>query len=497
MLRLFFNKDEHPLSDAREVKRICVVLSKLDPMGAIEEACAWLESLEAVEDFKLAVRIERVMQLDETAAPQARRLGREFLKPGTGNRQAENRLWDINRGYWHQLVVTYDACLNRFVAGEKESDAARPLLNQMYIRQLHARAALLKWDQFHYGPVAGEFWSALGQIYLAAEGEKFLQKQLPIYPGWANTSVEAEYLKALMFQASSMDKLLPVQIELAERLIAHFLPRFTLTREVRPENVYWVDASLPVPPTRLAKLPEITPALRFFNGGAALEAIEALQARIAADHRVPAEINLSGQYEVEDVGAVLGHLAMCWAPKPPMRKDVRHRIKSRLIVAHGIKDVHGYVSGRMADHTGVEAWVVDDVSLGGMGALVPINRRDWIRIGVLVAMQPDGGDNWLLGVVRRFARTSNSEGQVGIETLSKTPVTVVATDLGGIPTEAIVLDVPEVGADARMLLPLAALQKNVALLFSMNGKHARFHPREIIETGEDFVIANFFVQSYS
>ena len=37
----------------------------------------------------------------------------------------------------------------------------------------------------------------------------------------------------------------------------------------------------------------------------------------------------------------------------------------------------------------------------------------------------------------------------------------------------------------------------VALLFSVDDKNARLHPRETLVTGPDFVIANFFVQSYS
>lgn len=496
MLGIFSKRPDHPLMDSREAKRINAEIATRDPQGAVEEATAWLESMATAEGFKLATSIERVLQIDETAAPQARRLGREFIHLGRSNPQQETRLWNLCHGYWKQLAATYELLLQQFMSGEKQNEAAVPQRPLVLARLLHARVALLKWDQFRYGPIGGDFWFALGAVYLQAEAEKLAQKPLVLYPGHPSTSIEAEYLKALLFQASAMDKLLPLEIELAERLIAHFLPHFSLTREVRPENVYWVDAAKPLPPTRLAKLPEVTPSLRFFNGGAALQEIEALQARIGADHQVPAEVNLGGQYETAAVMDVLGHLAMCWAPKPPMRKDARHRVKSRLIVAHGLDAVHGYISGRRGDQDGVELWIVDDVSLGGMAAQVPISRQDWIRIGVLVAMQPEGGSNWLLGTVRRFARSSPSQGQVGIETLSKTPVTVLA-DAGGLQTEAIVLDLPEVGEYARMALAPAALEDKVALTFELNGKRARFHPREILETGVDFVIVNFFVQSYS
>ncbi len=220
-----------------------------------------------------------------------------------------------------------------------------------------------------------------------------------------------------------------------------------------------------------------------------------MQARIAADHRVPPDVNLGGQYEMDVVRSVLDHLAACWAPKPPMRTHARHRVKSRLVVTHGMAAVHSYIGGQDIDPATAEVWVVEDVSLGGMSALVPISRQDWIRIGTLVALQPDGGSNWLLGVVRRFARTGPNQGQVGIETLSKTPVAVLA-DAGGLQTEGLLLDTPEVGEYARMAIPPVALEEKVALLFAVADKRARLHPREILETGEDFVVANFFVQSY-
>jgi hypothetical protein len=48
-----------------------------------------------------------------------------------------------------------------------------------------------------------------------------------------------------------------------------------------------------------------------------------------------------------------------------------------------------------------------------------------------------------------------------------------------------------------MVLPGNALEDQVALLFPLDDKNARLHPREMIAKGTDFVVANFFVQSYS
>ena len=496
MLGFFSNKTTHPLADSREAKRILAEIASREPLTAVEDSGAWLESLAADESFKLAQRLELILRLDEATVAQARRLGRDYPVAGAASRVLESKQWQVSHSYWHQLAEAYLDCIARSRAAEKEGDAARPHLPLIYARLISALAAQLKWKQFRYGPVDPEFWKTLGGIYLAAVDAKAAQKPLQLYSGSTESTIEAEYLKVLIFHAASMDNLRPLEIEIAERFIAYFLPFFSLIRELLKENVYWVDAAKPLPPTRLAKLPEITPTLRFFNGTRALEAVAKTIEQIRNAGRVPPGINLGAQYEVDTVIPVLEHLALCWAPKPPMRSNTRHRMNSPLKVVNGLEAVHRRLSGQVSGTEGIEAWVVDDASLGGLGAQVTVSRNDWIRIGALIGMQPEGGDNWLIGIVRRYARSGPNQGSVGIETVSKTPRAVFA-DAGGLHTEALLLDLPEVGEYARMLVPANVLEATVALVFTLDGKNARLHPRETIETGADFVIANFFVQSFS
>ena len=83
-----------------------------------------------------------------------------------------------------------------------------------------ALGAKLKWQKYRYGPPRGDLWQRLGQAYLAAEREKVATRAVELYPGLPGfSSPEAEYVKVLVFHASSLDSLLPLEIELAERLI--------------------------------------------------------------------------------------------------------------------------------------------------------------------------------------------------------------------------------------------------------------------------------------
>ena len=519
MLGLFAAKPNHPLADIGEARRVAADLTRLDPKSAVTDACAWLESLMSAEGFKLPMLVERLMLLEGAAVPQARRLGRDYLKAGL-NAAASATLWKQAQEFWHLLARAHEACIVRLAKGGKENDLGKELVPLVFASALHARAATQKWNQFLYRSVPDGFWAAVGAQFRAANDLGVARRQVELYPGHGTTTVEAEYLKLLLFHVAAMDTLSPVQVELGERLIAHFLAQFALTREVRPENVYWVDAASGLPPARLARVPEVTPTLYFFTGTQALLAVDDLNSRIKSALEVPASVNLGGQYPAAEVAEVLQHLAECWAPKPPMRVHVRRPVVAPIAITHGFANALQTIAYAVASSrtkvAALEVWSASDVSLGGMAIHGPLGREDWPRIGALVAVLPEGGSNWLVGIVRRVSRGIAEAGEeawaapadkladaagrntayLGVETISKSARAVVA-DEDGLPVDAIVLDLPVVGEYARMVVPPNSLEDNIALTFTLYEKLARLHPREIVERGPDFIVANFFVQSYS
>jgi hypothetical protein len=332
---------------------------------------------------------------------------------------------------------------------------------------------------------------------LRAVRERLTEREVqPFGPGEGATTPAAEYLKALVFQASSMDNLLPLEIGLAERFIAHFLPHFVFGAEVRPESVYWVDAAKPLPPTRLAKLPDLSPGLRFFGPGQALAAVQRMRERIAASGALPAEVNLGGQYSAAVVLPVLDHLAMCWSPKPPTRTFPRHRIKSRVGIVGGLAAIHQCLGATLGGFDDVESWLVEDVSQGGMGVKLPLRHNDWVRVGALVGMQPEGGDNWLVGAVRRFVRETELQGAVGIETLSKTPRAVTAAG-GGFETALVLLDPPRDDSSIRVLLAPGDWEEGITLVARIDGRRWRLHPDERIEAGDDWLVGRCVAEMLS
>lgn len=491
MLGFFSGKSDHPLADNKETKAILAELAELatrEPAGCVDAAAGWFESLAGLDDIPAAVRSRRAAELAAASLPSARRLARDYLAAPRVPRAQEQQRWQRNHGYWLQLAGLLQRCL-------AESEAQRSPPGPLLAGLLIAHCGCLRWTQLRYGPLENQLWTDMGQAYLRAEAAGVADTAVePFGSTEGSTSVTGEYLKGLIFHASSMGSLTPQEIGLAERFITHFLPHFVLSTDLRPESAYWVDAARPLPPTRLARLPELAPTLRFFGVGQALGAVRSMHERIAGSQMPPPEVNLGGQYAVPTLLAVLDHLSVCWSPKPPTRSHPRHRVKSRIGAAPGFRALHTLLAGGNPEQIGVESWLVEDISQGGMSVRLPLMRNDWVRIGALAGMQPEGAPHWLVGVVRRFARESEIHGLVGIETLSKSPRAATATD-GVRPTDLLLLDPLRDDSSARVLMPPEKWEAGMPLQLFIDGHPWRLHPDEEMAAGDDWLLGRCIVES--
>ena len=292
---------------------------------------------------------------------------------------------------------------------------------------------------------------------------------------------------------------MPLEIELADRLIAHFLPGFVFSADLLPNSVYWVDAASGSPPMRLARHPdEITSTLRFFSPGSAPQALNELM-RTVERGDVPESLNLGGQYRAKVLLPVLKHLALYWAPSPPLREHRRHVVKTRIAVLHGFDDSFTIFAGnvaRLGKERSAESWVVENVSLGGFGAAVDDLFGDWLKVGALLSMQPEGGENWVLGAVRRYSRDSESQARVGIQSLSRQaqsvelrPRTTGLAAIGAIP--GLWLREGNVPGEARLVLPPTSFDLRESLEFSHDGRNYLLTPIELEESCGDYEIARY------
>lgn len=504
ILKLFSQRPDHPLADGKELKRILGELLVDRPVTAVDEVTTWFESLKHARNFRIDQLFDILRQLDDAAQPHLRRLTRDYLQSQHLSAPEQQRLWTKCHGYWRELAAIYSLCLERARLDPKSrgSELLKPALPLVETRVQAARRCRLKWLAYRYAPVEKDLWQGLGASYLAAEEAGLAQKPVQLYPAQKGlTSVAQQYLHALIFDCSSMDQLLPEQIEMADRLIAQFLSGVVLSTSPRPDSVYWVDAASGVAPARLVRRPaDACSSQRFFSPAPALAALtELIHAVERGD--VPRDLNLGAEYQPKALLPVLRHLCTYWALQPPRRTYQRHPVRTRMAVLDGFEHCFMVFAGA-AEHLHGEAgclqhWLVENVSLGGFRAIMDgAAANDRIKLGTLLCLQVEGGDNWLLGVVRRFGGLAGGKTGVGVQVLSRRAQSVelrprrsgfaVAVAVPGI----CLRDRGETGV-LRMVLPLGGFRVRESLDLILDGRPHVLTPMELEESGSDFEIARF------
>lgn len=488
--------------DGREIRRAIAALPEDNAFRALDEVIGWLESLPTLADVAPDRLFEWVCLLDEAGRPHVGRLARNYLLTPRLSRAEEKNLWGLIHGFWSQLALGYERCLSLSETWGRTGEALKGGLPLLCLRLVAALGAEMKWKQFHYGPVAPTLWSRLGRALLSAEAvgaARIPQAQLPGQP--ATSSVEREFVRVLVFHVASMESLLPLEIELADRLIARFVDHFVFSAEPLPNSVCWLDLALAQPPVRLLRLPAaISPTLRFFQPGRAAAGMAALAAEIDAGRGLPPELDLGGSQPVGVLSAVLAHLGSHLSPRPPQRRFDRHRVKHRMSVLHGLVNALVVFSGDFGGRPAglpMESWVVENVSRGGFGASLNAIPADWLKVGVLVALQPEGGENWLLGVVRRYWREAEDSARVGIETLARQVAAVelrprMASSYGAAATvPALWLRDGESGDEIQLLLPPAVFAPGEGLEMEHGGEVRRLEPAAFSERNADYQVARY------
>jgi hypothetical protein len=503
MLRnLFAPRTDSPFADLREARRLIAELPGGDPIRSLEELAHWLGATRA-EGFRLEHRANIALLLDEAGQAAARRVAREYVAAARLSKIQENRWWNAVYEFWREVGLSHFDCLQAADAAAKPSEIPKQSLPLLGVRALRALTLQMKWLHIRYGPLDQSLWGMAGRIYAIAERRRITRVRSAVYPGLAGESTpEQELVRMVLFSVSSPDSLLPQEIDAGERIIGALATRVQVSTVPPPEATHWIDLAAGTPPLRHARPPENAGTVRYVAAGpAAAHANDILDA-MGDKMGVPAALGLADAYSTELVRHVLEHLVRHWAPRLPERRHERHRVKARVTIAPGFDAALEVLQpGVSLAFTGArnESWIVENVSAGGFGARLPQAPSDWLRIEGLVALQPEGGSNWLLGIVRRLSRPGPNETAVGIQTLSRVPHVVNLRLRVG---ETLSLDV-EMGI---LLAPLGADDRSVQLLvksgvhalgqsflLDQEGRTFTLLPREVSARGGDYEMIDCLV----
>jgi len=332
-------------------------------------------------------------------------------------------------------------------------------------------------------------------------------QDLKIYPGTQElSSVQLEYLQTLMLWVSATDTLPPEHLHLVESMVEHYAEFFALVRAPRRGCHYYVDMVGGGTPARLVERVPPAPGIRYFGPDKAASMLDRTIETISERGMVPSELNPGGMYKAASILEVLDHLARYWDPTPPTRASERIAAPARISVVHDFDSILAMVSGDSQEldfDSNVETWGVENESQSGFGAAVRETVSDWLEIGSVLGIRAEEGASWGIGVVRRLARPAAGTMHVGIESLSRGVVKVGVNRTRSADShqerDALLLLSSSEGSaqkgEIMLMLPPGTFVPNQTLMMRAFDRIYPLLPRELRESGEDYELALFRVET--
>ena len=493
------NRPDHPMANFDQAKELVAEFSVHDYMKALEEAVGWLDSIVQTPEFTLAQRYALYDLIDQATRSHQSRLARGNRvyadRPGF-QRNARSR---AALQLWKALANAYLQCIDLLQAGDSAAGAVRKDYAIIAARALRALTLQLKTMLMHYGAVEPSIWRDLGRLYRYAEVRGGASTPLEVYPGARDEStVQREFLKAMMLGVSSMQALTPGRQEIAEHAIAHYAHWYAISESPAPYYNYCFDLERDEPPMRRWAGSSAGQGMRFFGAADALPALALLIQEISSSGSVPPEINLGGTYRPAAVLPVLEHLQRHWTDQSPTRRSERRKIGTRLTVARGFRAILGTLVE--ADDTSLDAktiakyetWIVEDVSEGGLGATIPDAQDDTVKVGNVLGVRSEAAPGWSVALVRRLTRERSGRRHAGLQLLYRTAILVELA----VPGQAAGAQVNDralllsTSADANGEIPLlvreGGFSRGQVLEMKAQGKSYEIMAARLVEGGDDY-----------
>lgn len=473
--------ESHPLLRSGALEQLLLRLEALAPLQVLSELAPWLQSL---ADMTLAPewRARLLCTLDDAADRATRACAGLYLAACHSAADAGQSVWRPVHQHWLLLQQAAQALLP---PGHAHAEPA--WLARICVLALHAGGERARWEAFVHGPSTDEVWSSLNQAYAAA-----------VHGGVARThctrgdllaaatSAELEYLRAVALHSLGPDQFDPLDIELGARLIDRVLPWLEFSPSPMLSVQTWVDVARDAPPARLLHTPRDSVLPRYFN---ATPAIARLQQLLDLDSlgQLPPEL-LQGT-TASGAARVLSHMIRVWSDEAPLRRERRHTMPARMQVVSGFAEVLAVLQGRPP---GWRHWQVRDASLHGLGVEMSADQGADLPLGSLLALRPDDGTCWRLGVMRRRWYAQAGQLQCGVELFSGR-LDVVRVDDGAQRCEVLLLDPLQHGAPLRLILPLRLGMSPRPLFVFEASTPVRLQPLPGQECGPDYLLRSFHV----
>jgi len=434
-----------------EARKVLALLPEDDAETSLADLTRWTVSMNQTESFTPGRRARVLMLLDDAARTHWRALGARYLSPRgvpaedrDGDSALLRALYDSATEFANGFAITLDTSehSSRWVADNQ----ARLMIRSM--RWLGRRLAL---GHMLHVPHTPAMWELLHRRREIAEVRGLAATALPAFEGGKHsTSVNREYLRALLLELAAPDSVRVRQVELLYRVAARLASTARMESEPTGETAFAVIPAGNARPVPVDRLKPGAVAPLYIN---TVNCLPRLRAALERDLGRDAgdEDSLYGRgFTIRERNAAVTRLIEYWGLNPPQRRTRRIPLALAARIVGGFENVAGVVpvlpglqsrQGNEAARSAlrlllsettknlkrsmlraarVEPARVIDASAGGLGLAIRRADAGWAKHGMLIAVMIEPGKDWFVGVLRRIF-SMDEELRLGIQNLSPKP----------------------------------------------------------------------------
>ena len=427
-------------------------------------------------------------------------------------------------------------------AREREGEERVARVTGLAVNAIHA---FVKWASLLNEPGRGTPWRQLHALYLLAEADGYARDPFVLHASEPQfrSSVEALYLRALVFDMLNTGSLTKAQMEIADGWLGAWCRDYALEARSAPgRHLLAVDLGSESGMQPIARRDPGANA-RFLRADPLGAQIEATRAELRHG-RVHCETGAGAAFAIEEHAALLAtieklHRAIISGaenrleprtafedrevdvaagiervmrklrtppgatPDPPAPAAAVTSMEIIEVSPEGLSVLAGdpYIPGAVLETPAadpeVQRWRVQDMSGRGYGLLVDRGAAEAVLLHGVVALRNHETGGWILGsVVRKQPGRGRSEALVGIEVLGYRPIPVELVAEGSSNVPAVFLPGADPGGKSDSLL-LALADFRAASRFAIRAAGERYELRlnRITGKGADWISARFEIDS--
>ncbi len=452
-----------PLGDPKTAQRWIAAFPPSDSLAAHAALLTELGHLAERNGRRTPAHLEAVFAADTHTRELRKTLTEQYIEHASRSSKIEHQLWSALFDLTQAFLLAYQA-FAREVSNHAGSNKWQGLLPELVARQIVHLALDAKIRLYRYEQWIPAKWAELHQLFTLACSRQIERTQLTLEAEGTTTTIEHEYLVALVLQLLNSGNLTarhlewvwseldswctPLRLSLEPSSVTSFyvdlgareglkrrspapLEGRVLFLDTRPlhavlqQNVVVLEQKIKSQPlsertprraeqlnllTKLASQvdPEFKPFARRGERTAAVGIVDAIVgfAKISGylreEERDPSPKADTGKSFGGTMDlAVFGHIRN--------EADRRAETARRRLAAYAAPG---------------GAWEVKDVSQTGFRLIAPMSVANAVTLGTLTAIRPQDHTLWTLGIVRRMKRQTADRAEIGLQVIANTLIGV-------------------------------------------------------------------------